>query len=142
VVGRLVIDEREAVFMRENVFRTVIAVAQSVLRRQQPVDQRLDGVGDFGAALLNAAIERLDAQLYKYRVIGEAFDKLRISSGGFVNAAEDAAGVFADSEIDLARQQLLFPHLCPARRVRHGEDVVLAVSEQHLRDRVRRQQRR
>ena len=71
----------------------------------------------------------------------EALDESRIAGSGLVDAAEDAAGVFADGEIDVAVQQLLFPHLRSARRVRHGEDVVGAIDEQHFGDRVRRQQR-
>src|SRR5215471_15818301 len=81
-VRRLVIDEGEAVFMREDVLRAVIAVTQSVRRRQQTVDQRPDGVGDLGATLLDAAVERIGAQLHEYGAIGEAFDKPRIAGSG------------------------------------------------------------
>src|SRR6185437_8554763 len=86
--------------------------------------------------------ERIDTQLHEYGAIVEAFDELRSASGDLVHAAEDAASVFAHGQIDFSGQELLFPYLRPAWRVRHGEDVVGAIDEQHFGNRVRRQQRR
>src|SRR6185437_4326943 len=106
------------VFMRENVLWTVIAMTQAVLRRHQPFDDRIDRIGDFGTAFLNAAIERIDTQLHEYGAIVEAFDELRSASGDLVHAAEDAASVFAHGQIDFSGQELLFPYLRPAWRER------------------------
>src|SRR5579871_2725257 len=70
-VRRLVIDERETVFMREDVFGTVIAVTERFACRHQTLDERRDGVRHFRPPLLNAAIKGIDAQLHEHTVIGE-----------------------------------------------------------------------
>ena len=53
-VGCLVIDQREARVMRQNVLRTEVGVTQRVGAIHHLLDQRPDSAGDLGAALLNA----------------------------------------------------------------------------------------
>src|SRR5262249_7794181 len=47
-VGRLVIDQREAVPVREDVLGAVVAVAEGVVGGEQAVDDGADGGGDLG----------------------------------------------------------------------------------------------
>ncbi len=106
-VGGFVIDQREAVRMNEHVLWRVVAVTKGSRLRQHAFDDRLNSGGDFGPALLDAAIERLDAQLHEHGRVVERFGEL--ASRGVVHLAEHRSNLFGDCDIGVSFEQKMFP---------------------------------
>ena len=140
-VAGLIIDHRETLRVREDVFRTVVAVAQRFLAGEHAVDDRSHRLGHFRATLLNPAVEGIHTQLDQDGVVGEPFHQLGIARGRFMHLAEDPSGTFPDRQVDLAAEQCLFPHLRFRRRMAHGEDIVGTIAIEDFRNRGRRQER-
>ena len=77
-VGRFVIDEREASGVGEQVLGAEVAVTETVGDGQHLLDDRFDGRRHLGPVLLNAAVERIDAQWHEHGAIGEGGNQGRI----------------------------------------------------------------
>src|SRR5438445_10487180 len=95
-VGGFVIEQGEAAFMDQDIRRTVIPVAKSLLYRKHALDDRLHLRCHLGAAFLNPAIEGIDAQLHEHRVVAKGLDQRGSTRSRFVDLTEDASGVPAD----------------------------------------------
>ena len=88
-VGGLIIDKRETAIVNEDVLGAVIAVAHSFLGGQHPVGNLPDLGGNFGPALLDAAIERIDSQLDEHGMVTKRLDQMEVLRGGFMHETQD-----------------------------------------------------
>ena len=91
-MGSLVIHQREALGVGQDILGTVIAVAEGFPPGQHLVDQRLHSVGHLGPAFLDTAIERLDPKLHEDGMVLKPFDEAAVSGGFLVDQAEARYG--------------------------------------------------
>jgi hypothetical protein len=129
----LVIDQRETALVRQDILGAVVTVTQRFLQGEHALDDGLHQESHFRTAFLDPAIKRLDPKLHEHRMIAKRLNLPGIARRGLVNHSENAANLSADFEVYLPLKQRLFPHFCLVGRMTHGEDVVIAVTEEDFR---------